>query len=86
MSRADARAVPSHCAFAHRACVPLVKRVRRPVLVCLGVRLALCVYLAVHVALGADTTRATSYAFGFFVYAVDGLGVETGAHRLWSHR
>ena len=79
MSRADVRAVPSHCTFAYRACVPLVRRVRRPVLVCLSALLALGVYWAVHAALGADTTRAATSAFGFFVYAVDGLGVATDA-------
>ena len=61
----------------------------------LGVLHALGVYWAVHAALGAntsraalgaDTTRSATYAFGFFMYAVGGLGITADAHRLWSHR
>ena len=37
-------------------------------------------------ALGTDTTRAATYAFGFFAYVVGELGITAGAHRLWSHR
>ena len=62
--------------------VLLVKRVRYPMVVYLGALHALGVYWAVHVALGADTTRAATYAIGFFIYAVSGLGITADAHRL----
>jgi fatty-acid desaturase len=66
--------------------VPMWKRLRWPMVVYLGGRHALAVYWVLHVALGADTTRAATYAFGFVLWALGGLGITAGAHRLWSHR
>ena len=66
--------------------VLLVKRVRWPMVVYLGALHALGVYWAVHVALGADTKCAATYAFRFFMYAVGGIVITAGAHRLWSHQ
>ena len=62
--------------------VPVMKRVRWPMLLYLGALHALGVYWAVHVALAADTTRAATYAIGFFIYSVSGLGITAVAHRL----
>ena len=66
--------------------LPLVKRVRWPMLVYLSALHALGVYWADSVALGADTNCSATYAFEFFMYAVGVLGITALAHQLWSHR
>ena len=52
----------------------------------MGALQPLGVYWAMHVALGAETKCAATYAYEFFVYAVGGLGITAVAHQLWLHR